>query len=583
MFTKDSVEWIPVGTFDELVDEQPVVVRGADRQILVFRDGEGLRAVDNRCPHMGFPLNKGTLNNGMVTCYWHHARFDGESGCTFDLFADDVPVYNTKIEDGIAYVESYPRVPASKSYFRSRLDRGIEQNISIVISKSIIGLLEAGATIEELVEQLVDFGQANHESWSSGMTMTIMAANLWPFLSDNTRAYFAVEAALQLASDCAGQASRRDRLALEGNQASLERLRVWSKGWAQVRQRDGLERTLLTVVDRYGVDGLGEILFDVVNERIYSSTGHVLDFSNKAMELVELLGEEKAQAFLPILVPSIAQARGAEERSSWRSPVDLIELIHRQEDRLKSIKVLDKGKPLPDDFRTVLLGDVPSGILDTIIDALEEGVDPCLIAREIAYAASLRLAWFPQSNDIGDWFNPVHTFNFAHAVHRGLLRSKEKTFAALRGLLSGAMSVYLDRFLNIPPARIPGKPADLEGLPEEASELLSGLKSCLDSTTTAMKAGAYAVAYLRKGYDASALVDALVFLTLREDLDFHKMQNMEAAVRESQHWPEGSVEREHLYLGAIRYLAAHCPTQRSRSKMTQIAIRLQRKEAIFEG
>lgn len=189
-------------------------------------------------------------------------------------------------------------------------------------------------------------------------------------------------------------------------------------------------------------------------------------------------------------------------------------------------------------------------------------------------------AW---SNDVGDWFNPVHTFNFAHAVHCGLVRSKKKTFSKLRGLLSTAMSVYLDRFLNIPKARIPNKEVDFEGLPEDATDLLAGIKAVLDSKKTAMNIGAFVALYLRKGYDESELVDTLVSVTLHEDLDFHKMQNIEAAVMQSQHWPKASEEREHLYIGATRYLAAHCPTQRSRSKMTQIAIRLQRKEAIFES
>lgn len=42
-------------------------------------------AVDNRCPHMGFPLDRGTVRDGILTCHWHHARFDLATGGTFDL------------------------------------------------------------------------------------------------------------------------------------------------------------------------------------------------------------------------------------------------------------------------------------------------------------------------------------------------------------------------------------------------------------------------------------------------------------------------------------------------------------------
>ena len=57
---------------------------------------EDVRAVDNRCPHMGFPLHRGTLRDGILTCHWHHARFDLESGGTFDQFADERGIFMEK-------------------------------------------------------------------------------------------------------------------------------------------------------------------------------------------------------------------------------------------------------------------------------------------------------------------------------------------------------------------------------------------------------------------------------------------------------------------------------------------------------
>jgi nitrite reductase/ring-hydroxylating ferredoxin subunit len=65
------------------------VVAGADRPIAVFVDAGVIRPVYNRCPHMGFPLDRGTVKDGILTCHWHEARFDLASGRTFDLWADD--------------------------------------------------------------------------------------------------------------------------------------------------------------------------------------------------------------------------------------------------------------------------------------------------------------------------------------------------------------------------------------------------------------------------------------------------------------------------------------------------------------
>jgi nitrite reductase/ring-hydroxylating ferredoxin subunit len=70
------------GTFEELKAKGRLVVHGAHRPILVFYDRGRVFALDNRCPHMGFPLDRGSVEDGMLTRHWHHARFDLESGCT---------------------------------------------------------------------------------------------------------------------------------------------------------------------------------------------------------------------------------------------------------------------------------------------------------------------------------------------------------------------------------------------------------------------------------------------------------------------------------------------------------------------
>ena len=47
---------------------------GTHQVCVVWHDG-GAFAVDDRCPHMGFPLHRGTVAQGQLTCHWHHARF----------------------------------------------------------------------------------------------------------------------------------------------------------------------------------------------------------------------------------------------------------------------------------------------------------------------------------------------------------------------------------------------------------------------------------------------------------------------------------------------------------------------------
>jgi nitrite reductase/ring-hydroxylating ferredoxin subunit len=62
-------------------------------------------AVDNRCPHMDFPLSRGTCKDGILTCEWHYARFDLATGGTFDLWAGDVETYPVEVRDGDVWVD----------------------------------------------------------------------------------------------------------------------------------------------------------------------------------------------------------------------------------------------------------------------------------------------------------------------------------------------------------------------------------------------------------------------------------------------------------------------------------------------
>ena len=102
---------------------------------------------------------------------------------------------------------------------------------------------------------------------------------------------------------------------------------------------------------------------------------------------------------------------------------------------------------------SVLLGDDPQASVDALLEALHNGVRDVDLAGVVAYAAALRIARFHISNEFGDWDTALHTFTFANAVHQGLRCTQSHEL--LRGVFDAAMSLHLDRFLNVPAARIP--------------------------------------------------------------------------------------------------------------------------------
>ena len=79
---------------------------------------------------MGFPLNRGTVKEGVLTCHWHHARFDLLNGGTFDQWAGDVPSFPVQIRKGNDEAEVWLDIACSpkdkKMHYRLLLRDGLE-------------------------------------------------------------------------------------------------------------------------------------------------------------------------------------------------------------------------------------------------------------------------------------------------------------------------------------------------------------------------------------------------------------------------------------------------------------------------
>src|SRR5215212_4374833 len=116
--------FVRAASLGELREAGRLVVHVEGNALCLFADGDAVHAVDNRCPHMGFPLHRGTVADGILTCHWHHARFDLCSGGTFDQFADDVRVFPVEVRGDDVYVDPRPR---GDEVLQAAIEFGVEQ------------------------------------------------------------------------------------------------------------------------------------------------------------------------------------------------------------------------------------------------------------------------------------------------------------------------------------------------------------------------------------------------------------------------------------------------------------------------
>ncbi len=207
------------------------------------------------------------------------------------------------------------------------------------------------------------------------------------------------------------------------------------------------------------------------------------------------------------------------------------------------------------------------------MQALRQGCNMVALAEVVTHAAALRIARFHTSNEFGDWDTALHTFTFANAIQQGLRRAP--SVELLRGVFDAAMSIYLDRFLNIPAARLPSpNGASVNGQ-------LSKLTGLLDQQQQVNQVGEQVAHFLYGGGEPERLLAQLGKLLLREDRDFHTIQSVEAAFRQANLFADRP-EAIHALIAAGRYLAAHSPTVRAQGQTYQIAQRLHRGDRLFE-
>jgi hypothetical protein len=322
---------------------------------------------------------------------------------------------------------------------------------------------------------------------------------------------------------------------------------------------------------------------------VFADTGHSLDFINKAFECLDLIGWEHAPAVLPTVVGQMVAARGAEESTAWRQPVDLVALCDEGASQLPQLFAAGRGVRGWSDHAPLareLLGDDPAKIIDALKAAIRAGAAPADLSRSLAYAAALRVARFGNANEHTDWETAHHVFTYANAVDQMLKRigsaSPDGHGAAVRGVLHGAMALYLTRYLNVPPARIPGEGGDqLDELPADAEMIRAALLDAFDRQRQVDLAARLVARHLTLGHSPQALIATLARALLREDAGFHAYQMLEAGVRQSAAWGDTG-EGRHILIAVARYLAAHSPTERAALQTADIARRLMRGSELHQ-
>ena len=290
------------------IDDLPVgsmrMARVDGRRLCVVRTAGGVHALDHACPHEGYGLTQGTLDGNLLTCAWHNWKFRVDDGACV-LGEEDVRTHSVTIGDdgSLAVTINEPVAVELRPRLLASLRRGIEHDYVGQVSRDVIRLLRADANPGELVWEAVAHGAPRAEfGWGHSVASATDCLGMVDLYDGDQRALPIVQGIVGIAE------VERDRPVnvlpepatdLGADPASTFRRLVEAEqlGPAQALVRGAIHAG-------WDADALRPWFTAVVSDHLLSY-GHGAIYTQKAFQLLDRLGWERADTVLPHVVPTI--------------------------------------------------------------------------------------------------------------------------------------------------------------------------------------------------------------------------------------------------------------------------------------
>ncbi len=153
------MSWIQAVAIEKLESKGSLLFRQEHRQIVMFLIEGEVFALDNRCPHEGYPLQQGTADEGscILTCQWHNWKFDMKTGeCV--LGGDHVRTYPTRREGSYIWLNlEEPSAEKQQATILKGLREAMGRQQYGRISRSITKLHAAGLDPVVALEQAIEW------------------------------------------------------------------------------------------------------------------------------------------------------------------------------------------------------------------------------------------------------------------------------------------------------------------------------------------------------------------------------------------------------------------------------------------
>ena len=513
----ENGNFVKVAALSEVAEGKPRAVRVEGHSIALFQHEGTVYATDNQCPHMGYPLVRGRVRKGVLSCDWHGWSYDMEGGGCFTGGCDDLATFPVEVRDGDIYIDVASGGKKRDDAHFLLLKEGLLSTDSWTLSKAIAIMLAKGVSEEETLEIMVrHMGRhisTDEDAFNGGRKLAMMmnGVNVAHLYEPEDRLIPLMMAA-EGASGRLGD--RPDRQPLPPP-IDWQKLENWIRVFTADKEWEGVEKCLITARRLGGHDAkIIPLFFECAVQPFFlNHYRNLIDLAHLA-ELLERFGWELTGELVCSLGAKVlGQGRGRPGELHREAIQKLAEIEHIFDELPQETSVENAVDYDEDKFSAALV----SGDLDEVFDAVTEmltaGVPINTLATTMLMTAADRMARTPVNMSPG-WWDLRDEMEIASTVRKVLRYGGTKV--AAKALYHAAWRFFNNRWLNIrhQPITAPRTSATPKVLDEGTA--LADIIDAIESVRI-QEIGRRTREYLNAGGSAERLMSEMGLCILKDD------------------------------------------------------------------
>lgn len=564
--TINEPEWRKVGDIVEIPEGGAKSVElDEGRTIALFNDAGKIYATDNQCPHMGYPLTRGVIRHGILTCDWHGRSFDLEAGGCFNVECDDLQTFPAQVRNGEIWLQVGDFTYKRKNEHLRLLWEGLLSEDRWTMSKAIALLLNGGVPEEEIVEIILRH-LGRHIASSHGAEGGHDVSRLINGLSIG-RKYGGADRLIAIttaACSASGGADERLEVLTLPQPVSWKNIEGWVRMFSHDGQSGRIERCLFTAHHLGATEKILPLLFDCAVEPHFLGFPDNLISLGYLSEMIDVFGWEKGgELAFNLGAKLVGRGRGEPERFR-RDAVSLMTDMTSSTDA--ATQDSESGYD-EDDFVNALTSVNIQRSFAAVDGALKTGVKIDELITTLVLLAADRMARTPVNVDAG-WPCLTTELNLAASLRTVQRIAGDKAVA--NGIFHAAWLTFDNRWLNIPPRSLK---EPLAGEKLDVSSEDAGVQQIVNSIEIldVQGIGRQVLAYLDAGYSGTRLLQEMGRAILWNDTASEILPTLRTVFEEWERCA-GHPGRNQLLVALARY-ATDIRTNKDSESATITAMR----------